>query len=191
MNKTKDEPTKATIIRAMAGEEAALIELYEWYKPRIYRFLYYRLGNKHAAEDLTTELFLRMLQKLSSFRFQGIPFQAWLFQIARNLVVDDFRRQSVRLHEPIDETLQANEALPEEIAQRSMLRGELQDALMELTADQKDVIALRFIAGQSIAEVAQTLDKSESAVKSLQARGLKTLEQRLAGKEVIHELSGR
>jgi RNA polymerase sigma-70 factor (ECF subfamily) len=71
-----------------------------------------------------------------------------------------------------------------------MLRAELQDALMELTADQKDVIALRFIADQSIAEVAQALDKSESAVKSLQARGLKALEQRLAGREVIHELSG-
>jgi RNA polymerase sigma-70 factor (ECF subfamily) len=191
MKSANDEPTRATIARARAGEEAALIELYEWYKPRILRFLYYRLGDKHAAEDLTTEVFLRMLQNLPSFQFQGTPFQAWLFQIARNLVVDDFRKQRVRNHEPIDEMLVASEALPEEIAQGRMLKAKLRDALLELTADQLDVITLRFIAGQSIADVAQALDKSESAVKSLQARGLKTLEELLAGQEVTHEPSRR
>lgn len=191
MNNKNDEPSKAIIARARAGEEAALIELYEWYKPRVYRFLYYRLRDKHSAEDLTTEVFLRMLQSLPSFQFQGTPFQAWLFQIARNLVVDDFRRQSVRNHDPLDEVLEANEELPEEIAQGRMMKAELQDALLELTAGQLDVIALRFIAGQSIADVAQALDKSESAVKSLQARGLKALEQRLAGEEVTNELSRR
>lgn len=191
MNNKNDEPSKAIIARARAGEEAALIELYEWYKPRVYRFLYYRLRDKHSAEDLTTEVFLRMLQSLPSFQFQGTPFQAWLFQIARNLVVDDFRRQSVRNHDPLDEVLEANEELPEDIAQGRMMKAELQDALLELTAGQLDVIALRFIAGQSIADVAQALDKSESAVKSLQARGLKALEQRLAGEEVTNELSRR
>jgi RNA polymerase sigma-70 factor (ECF subfamily) len=189
--KGHDEPTKATVARARAGEEAALIELYEWYKPRIHRFLYYRLGDRHAAEDLTTEVFLRMLQHLPGFQFQGIPFQAWLFQIARNLVVDDFRKQSIRNHEPIDEALEANEALPEEIAQGRMMKAEIRDALLELTASQLDVITLRFIANQSIADVAQALDKSESAVKSLQARGLKALEQRLAGQEVTNEPSRR
>jgi RNA polymerase sigma-70 factor (ECF subfamily) len=191
MTKENDEPTKAIIARARAGEEAALIELYEWYKPRVYRFLYYRLRDKHAAEDLTTEVFLRMLQNLPSFQFQGTPFQAWLFQIARNLVVDDFRKQSIRNHDPLDEALEANEAPPEEITQGRMLKAGLQDALLELTAGQLDVITLRFIAGQSIADVAQALDKSESAVKSLQARGLKTLEQRLVGQEVTNELSRR
>jgi RNA polymerase sigma-70 factor (ECF subfamily) len=191
MTKKNDEPTKAIIARARAGDEAALIELYQWYKPRIHRFLYYRLRDKHAAEDLTTEVFLRMLQNLPSFQFQGIPFQAWLFQIARNLVVDDFRRQSVRNHEPIDEALEANEALPEEIAQRRMLKAELREALLGLTTSQLDVITLRFIAGHSIADVAQALDKSESAVKSLQARGLKTLEQLLTGQEVTNEPTRR
>jgi RNA polymerase sigma-70 factor (ECF subfamily) len=189
MIKTNTEPTRVTIARARAGEEAALIELYEWYKPRIQRFLYYRTRDRHAAEDLTTEVFLRMLQNLPSFQFQGTPFQAWLFQIARNLVVDDFRKQSVRNHEPIDEALAANQEPPEEIAQGRILRTELQNALLELTDGQLDVITLRFIAGQSIADVAQALEKSESAVKSLQARGLKALEQRLAAREVTNEPS--
>jgi RNA polymerase sigma-70 factor (ECF subfamily) len=186
MIRTNDEPTRATIARAKAGEEAALIELYEWYKPRIQRFLYYRIRDRHAAEDLTTEVFLRMLQNLSSFHFQGSPFQSWLFRIARNLVVDDFRKQSVRNHEPIDEALAAKEDPPDQIAQGRILRAELQNALLELTPDQLDVITLRFIAGQSIADVAQALEKSESAVKSLQARGLRTLEQRLATREMTN-----
>lgn len=189
MTMTNGEPTRATIARAQAGEESALVELYEWYKPRIQRFLYYRLGDKHAAEDLTTEVFLRMLQNLPDFKFQGIPFQGWLFQIARNLVVDDFRRQSVRNHEPLDETLEANEKPLEEVALGRIVWTELQAALQELPAAQLDVITLRFIAGQSIAAVAQALDRSESAVKSLQARGLRTLAQRLATQEVTNEPS--
>lgn len=189
MTMTNGEPTQATIARAKAGEEAALVKLYEWYKPRIQRFLYYRIGDRHAAEDLTTEVFLRMLQKLPDFQFQGIAFQAWLFQIARNLVVDDFRRQSIRNHEPLDETLAANEKLPEEVALGRIVSTELQASLQELPAAQLDVIVLRFIAGQSIAAVAQALDKSESAIKSLQARGLRALAQRLATQEVTNEPS--
>jgi RNA polymerase sigma-70 factor, ECF subfamily len=187
MTKTTDELTKATIARARTGEEAALIKLYECYKPRIQRFLYYRIRDMQVAEDLTTEVFLRVLQKLPTFRFQGSPFQAWLFQIARNLVVDEIRKQSLRDHEPFDDALVADDAPPDEIAHKRMVSVELQEALEELTESQYDVIALRFMAGLSIAEVAEALDKSESAVKSLQVRGLRTLEQRLLNQEVTHE----
>ncbi len=189
MTRPTNEPTKATVARARAGEEAALIALYEWYKPRIHRFLYYRLGDRQAAEDLTTEVFLRMIQGLPGYQFRGSPFQAWLFQIARNLVVDDARKQSLRDHEPLDETFAASEAAPEEIAQGRMVSAELRSALLDLTAGQLDVIVLRFVAGLPIADVAQVLDKSESAIKSLQARGLKALAQRLADEEVSHEPS--
>jgi RNA polymerase sigma-70 factor (ECF subfamily) len=189
MKRKSDQPTNGTIARAKAGEEAALITIYEWYKPRIQRFMHYRLGNRHAAEDLTTEVFLRMLQHLPGFRLQDSSFQAWLFQIARNLVVDDFRKQSVRDHEPINETLEGDEEQPEEIAQYRMQSAELQEALLELTDGQLDVIGLRFIADLSIGEVAQTLEKSESAVKSLQARGLRSLQQRLTAEEVSYGTS--
>lgn len=189
MKKTADVPTKGTIARAKAGEEAALIDIYEWYRPRILRFMHYRIRNRDAAENLTTEVFLRMLKHLPDFRFQNSSFQAWLFQIARNLVVDDFRRQSIRDHEPIDEAMETDEAPPEEIAHGRMQCDELRKALLELTEGQLDVIALRFIVGLSIADVARTLEKSESAVKSLQARGLKSLRQRLTVQEVIYETS--
>jgi RNA polymerase sigma-70 factor (ECF subfamily) len=189
MNWKSEGPTKGTVARAKAGEEAALIDLYEWYRPRIFRFMHYRIGHKDKAENLTTEVFLRMLQHLPDFRFQNSSFQAWLFQIARNLVVDNFRRQSIRDHEPIDESLESDEAPLDEIADDRMMCDVLREALMELTESQLDVIALRFIVGLPIADVARTLEKSESAVKSLQARGLKSLRQRLAVKEVIYETS--
>ena len=188
MNRKSEGPTNGTIARAKAGEEAALIDIYEWYRPRIFRFMHYRIRSREKAENLTTEVFLRMLQHLPDFRFQDGSFQAWLFQIARNLVVDDFRRQSVRDHEPIDESMESDEAPPDEIADGQMLCEELIEALMELTESQLDVIALRFIVGLPIADVARTLEKSESAVKSLQARGLKSLRRRLAVQEVIYEI---
>ena len=189
MNGKSEGPTNGTIARAKAGEEAALIDIYEWYRPRILRFMRYRIRNRETAENLTTDVFLRMLQHLQDFRFQNSTFQAWLFQIARNLVVDDFRRQSVRNHEPIDESLKSDEAPLDEIADDRMMCDELRGALLELTESQLDVIALRFIVGLPVADVARTLEKSESAVKSLQARGLKSLRQRLAVEEVIYETS--
>jgi RNA polymerase sigma-70 factor (ECF subfamily) len=189
MNWKSEGPNNGTIARAKAGEEAALIDLYEWYQPRIFRFMHYRIGIKDRAENLTTEVFLRMLQHLPDFRFQNSSFQAWLFQIARNLVVDDFRRQSVRDHEPIDESLESDEAPPDEIADGRMRCDQLREALLELTEAQLDVIVLRFIVGLSIADVARSLEKSESAVKSLQARGLKSLRQCLTVREVIYETS--
>lgn len=189
MNWKSEGPTNGTIARAKAGEEAALIDLYEWYRPRIFRFMHYRIGSKEKAENLTTEVFLRMLQHLPDFRFQNSSFQGWLFQIARNLVVDDFRRQSVRDHEPIDESMKSDEAPLDEIADDRMMCDELREALLGLTESQLDVIALRFIVGLPIADVARTLEKSESAVKSLQSRGLKSLRQRLTVQEIIYEPS--
>jgi RNA polymerase sigma-70 factor (ECF subfamily) len=189
MKRTTDVPTNGTIARAKAGEEAALIEIYECYKPRILRFMHYRIRNREAAENLTTEVFLRMLQHLPGFRFQNSSFEAWLFQIARNLIVDDFRRQSIRDHEPIDEFLETDELPPDEIAAGRMRCDELREALLKLTEAQLDVVALRFIVGLSVKDVARTLEKSESAVKSLQARGLKSLRQRLTVQEVIYETS--
>lgn len=182
-----EDITKSTIARAKAGDEAALGALYEAYKSKIQRFLYYRVGDRQAAEDLTTEVFLRMLEHLEGYRMQGTPFQAWLFQIARNLAVDYFRKQNVRNHLSLEPTMPANGDSPDTVAARSLTNDRLRRALQQLTEGQSDVIVLRFIAGMSIAEVAETLEKSESAVKSLQARGLDALHNRLSQWKVAHE----
>jgi RNA polymerase sigma-70 factor (ECF subfamily) len=175
-----EDINKSTIARAKAGDEVALAAIYEAYKSKIQRFLYYRVGDRQAAEDLTTDVFLRMLEHLEGYRMQGTPFQAWLFQIARNLAVDYFRKQGVRNHLALQPTMPANGDSPDTVVARSLTNDQLRRALQQLTDGQSDVIVLRFIAGMSIAEVAETLEKSESAVKSLQARGLDALHNRLS-----------
>jgi RNA polymerase sigma-70 factor, ECF subfamily len=187
MHRTQEEPNKGMVARAMAGDELALIAIYQWYKPKVQRFLHYRIGNQQAAEDLTTEVFLRVLRHLPDYRFRNSSFRAWLFQIARNLAVDYFRKQSVRNHEPLDEALVASGLTPETEAAKSMLSSELKSALSQLTEAQFDVIVMRFISDLPIAEVAEGLGKSESAVKSLQARGLKALYELMSEREVSLE----
>lgn len=179
--------SNSTIARARAGDDTALTAIYEAYQPKIQRFLYYRVGDRHAAEDLTTEVFLRVIENLPDYRIQDAPLQAWIFQIARNLAIDHFRRQSVRDHLALDASFPANGDGPDTIAARSLVGDQLRGALDQLTEGQADVIVLRFISALSIAETAQTLNKSESAVKALQARGLEALHRVLSNRMVSYE----
>ena len=179
-----------TVTRAKAGDRAAIAALYECYQRKIHRFFYYRLGDRHAAEDLTTEVFVRAIEALPRYRQQNTPLQAWLFRIARNLAVDYLRQQQFRNHLALDEKLAANGRSPDSAAALSLTRDQLQQALGNLTEGQCDVVVLRFVADMPIAEVAQTLNKSESAVKALQARGLETLHKILSQRKVHYDTTG-
>lgn len=177
------------IRRAQEGDEQALTTLYHAWRQPVYNYFYYRVGDLYAAEDLTTDCFMRVIDYLDGYQPGGAPFQAWLFQIARNLAVDYFRRQSVRQHDPLDETIRSNGERPEHYAARTLTAEAVQRALARLTDGQRDVIVLRFLADLPVAEVAHILEKSESAVKSLQSRGLSTLQQLLAYREEAHHES--
>lgn len=174
------------IKRAQAGDKVALTELYEHYKPEVYRYLYYRLGNPGLAEDLTSEVFMRVIENLPRYRQRQVPFQAWLFRITRNLVIDYFRKMNVRDHVDLNQNIASDHEGPEMATERSLTEEQLQQALQRLTADQFDVIVLRFIADMPIKQVAAALDKSESAVKTLQARGLGALQRILSQRKVFH-----
>ena len=182
-----EEVGNSTVAKAMAGNDAALTAIYEVYQPKIHRFLYYRVGDALAAEDLTTEVFLRVIENLPRYQIREVPLQAWIFQIARNLAVDYFRKQRVRNHQQLDANVPSSIDGPDIVAARSMVSDQLRAALEQLTDGQSDVIILRFISGFSIAETAQTLSKSESAVKALQARGLETLHSVLSDHTVSYE----
>lgn len=185
-----EQINKSIIASAKSGDEAALTAIYDAYKQKVQRYLYYRIGHAQTAEDLTTEVFLRVIENLADYRFQDVPFQAWVFQIARNLAVDHFRRQRVRNHLPLDHTLPANGDGPDAIAARSVTAEQLSGALQNLTDGQRDVIVMRFISEMPIADVAQALDKSESAVKGLQSRGLDALSRILSKRKVTHDTVG-
>jgi RNA polymerase sigma-70 factor (ECF subfamily) len=174
------------ILRAQKGDEAVISELYEHYHLPVFRYLYYRVGDRETAEDLTSEVFLRMLRFLGGFHPPSATFQSWLFQIARNLANDHFRSTQAHQQVQLEENMTENNDLPDGIAERSLTSESLRQALTVLSEDQRDVIVLRFVAGMPIAEVAQAMNKSEDSIKGLQRRGLASLRGILTDWEVSY-----
>lgn len=175
------------ITRAQQGDTDAIGALYECHRVGIFRYLFYRTGDTQIADDLTSEVFLRMIRSLSGYRLQNVAFQAWLFQIAHNLLNDHYRKMSVRnqvqLEENIMENPQTERSRPVEHSLNSVT---LRKALDLLSGEQRDVIVMRFITGMPISEVAQALNKSEDAVKGLQRRALANLRELLTEWEVTY-----
>jgi RNA polymerase sigma-70 factor (ECF subfamily) len=177
-----------TIRGAQAGQPEQVTTLYEHYHASIFRYLYYRVGDRQTAEDLTSEVFLRMIRNLAGYRLQGssAPFQAWLFQIAHNLVTDHYRRSSIHPQVALAENLAAADTELDAGVERHMNHEHLRLALSELSDDQRDVVVLRFVVGLPIGDVARSLNKSEDAVKGLQRRGLSALKESLSRLEASY-----
>ena len=129
---------------------------------------------------------MRVVEKLPGYRFQAIPFQAWLFQIARNLAIDHYRKTNAHPMVELDANLITNHESPEQATERSMIARQLKQALDRLTTEQCDVIVLRFLVGMPVQQVAEALNKSEGSVKALQARGLEALHRMLSWR-VYHD----
>ncbi|MFF7182926.1 ECF subfamily RNA polymerase sigma factor, BldN family [Streptomyces sp. NPDC008121] len=163
--------------RAQAGEAEAFGRLYDQYSDTVYRYIYYRVGGKATAEDLTSETFLRALRRISTFTWQGRDFGAWLVTIARNLVADHFKSSRFRLEVTTGEMLDANEVerSPEDSVLESLSNAALLDAVRRLNPQQQECVTLRFLQGLSVAETARVMGKNEGAIKTLQYRAVRTL----------------
>jgi len=168
---------------AQNGSPEAAGSLYHYHHPAIFRYLFYRTGDRQAAEDLTGEVFLKMMQALPGFNGGNGAFRAWLFQIARNLSIDHLRRALAHPHQEFPEEMSAPGLDPERSTEASLTENALRTALTGLGDDQKDVILLRFIEGLPLAETARALHKSEDAVKGLQRRALIALREALSQSE--------
>jgi RNA polymerase sigma-70 factor (ECF subfamily) len=176
--------TPDLVARAQQGNPEAMGILYEQHHQSIFRYLVYRLNDSHAAEDLTSEVFLKMVQFMASYRATNATFRAWLFQVARNLSIDYFRRNHAHPVRTIDEEMEApRQEHPEDRAEQAFTSQMLQKALAQLGDDQRDVILLRFVEGMPLSEVASTLHRSEDAVKGLQRRALLGLRDLLDHRE--------
>jgi RNA polymerase sigma-70 factor (ECF subfamily) len=164
--------------RAQRGDRSALEELYLLHFDRIYSYLHLSVGNRHDAEDLTTQTFLRMLEAIGRFRWRSAPFSAWLFRIAHNLAMDHFRAgRRVQAEEDVPEPLGAEESSAEEQALDSLGQAGMLELIQRLSADQRQVLTLKFLFGFANADVAGILGKTEGAVKSLQHRALASLQK--------------
>lgn len=163
--------------RAQAGEAEAFGKLYDQYSDTVYRYIYYRVGGKATAEDLTSETFLRALRRISTFTWQGRDFGAWLVTIARNLVADHFKSSRFRLEVTTGEMLDANEVerSPEDSVLESLSNAALLEAVRKLNPQQQECVTLRFLQGLSVAETARVMGKNEGAIKTLQYRAVRTL----------------
>jgi RNA polymerase sigma-70 factor (ECF subfamily) len=176
----RDVRESRLIKKAKTYDTEALSELYRRHADAIFRYVYYRVGDRVAAEDLVSDVFVRMLEGLPSYQDTGRPFEAWLYRIAHARVVDHYRKERSRRGAPVDEGLVASEEQDPHrlVAHRDDARR-IWEALVDLTDDQQQVISLRFIAGYSTAEVAELLGKTEGAVKALQHRALASLRRLL------------
>jgi RNA polymerase sigma-70 factor (ECF subfamily) len=172
---------RALVERAQGGDRNALEELYLIHFDRIYSYLHMSVGNRHDAEDLTTQTFLKMLESIGKFKFQSAPFSAWLFRIAHNLAMDHFR--AARRWQPEEEVPEpVGDAEPSAEAQalQSIGRQSMLQLIEDLSPEQQQVLTLKFVFNFPNAEVATILGKTEGAIKSLQHRALVSLQKQIS-----------
>ena len=182
---TRTQPTsqemRALVARAQDGDREALEELYLLHFDRIYSYLHLSVGNRHDAEDLTTQTFLKMLESIGKFRWRAAPFSAWLFRIAHNLAMDHFRAsRRWQPEEEVPEPDPGEGSAAEEEAFESIGRQSMLELIQKLSHEQQQVLTLKFVFNFSNAEAATILDKTEGAIKSLQHRALASLHRQIA-----------
>ena len=169
----------ALVERAKCGDQEALVEIYQRFQPPVFSYVYYRVADQALAEDLTSEVFTRMITKLPAFQLQERPLLAWLFTIARNLIIDHCRTNhqapfSLEESRIVDQ----NNDTPS-LAEARLAQECLGKAMTELTEEQRLVVLLKFVEDRSNAEVGEILGKTEGSVKSLQHRALAALHRAL------------
>lgn len=169
------------LARASQGDRDAFGQLYERYAERIFNYVYYRTGNQHDAEDLTARVFQRAMNHIRNYTDRGVPFSAWLYRIAHNLVANWHRDRSRKQEIPIDDLpiLPTKGDHPE----KNLVQSQEQDALLKmirkLPPERQNLLILKFVENMSNAEIGKIMGRSEGAVKSLYHRTLLALRDQL------------
>ena len=178
---------RAIVDAAIGGDEAALAELYNLYFPRVYRYILARMGNPFDAEDLTEEVFLRVLDAIGRFQWREAPFSAWLFRIAHNAVISQRRKEGARgRSSPLSEALPVDSQGPEEMVANRLALNEVMKAADTLPEAQRRVIGYRFAAGLTVAETARAMGKGEGNVKVIQHKAIAKLREMLTQRPKVH-----
>ncbi len=167
--------------KAKDGEASAFGSLYDHYLPKIYRFVLLKVSLREEAEDLTHQVFLKAWQNISTYNFQGYPFGTWLYQIARNTVIDHYR--SSNPHTSLEATafdIAAEGKSLQEVAEGSLQWDVILKGIRQLKETEQDVLIMRFVEDMTPREVAAAIGKSESAVKLIQHRAIKRLKELLS-----------
>ncbi len=171
----------AALVQLAKEDPEAFGELYERYVDKIYNYIYYRVSDQAEAEDLTARTFFRALRKIDSYEERGLPFSAWLYRIAHNLVANwhrsNARKKSVQLDELI--TAASSAANPSAIVEREEIHATLLEVIRELPEDRQQLLVLKFVERLPNAQIGRIMGRSESSIKSLYHRTLKSLRAEL------------
>lgn len=181
----ENEQLTALARRAKQNDKEAFGQIYDLCVDSVYRFVFYRVGRKQDAEDITEDVFMKAFQAINGYQERdSIPFSAWLFRIAQNKVTDHYRRQARRPVTVLDDkNINGLDVSNEpDIAIAATVRQDVWEALEKLTEEQHNVLILRFFIGLKVSEIAGFFGRSETSVKALQHRALKSL-KRLMEKE--------
>ncbi len=178
----RDEIDDITLIEAAGnGDNDAFGLLYERYVRKIYNYIYYRTGNVNEAEDLTAKVFHRAFKHIETYNQRGVPFSAWLYRIAHNLVAnwyrDRSRKKEVALDDQIPGTFHFD--FPESVLEKTQESEKMLSAIRNLTPERQQLIILKFVEGLSNVEIGQIMRKSEGAIKSLYHRTLESLRKEI------------
>lgn len=182
----------STIARAREGNPQAIRELYDAYADPVRRYCYARLGDVEAAQDCVQEVFVCIWKGVKTFEYRGdLSFTAWLYTIANNVLVSSIRKRKRTQQVPLTPELNLTDPKSHDTARTICDRLALRQAISQLTAEQQQVITLKFFVGLSNLEIAAAVDRTEGAVKALQHRAINRLQQMLANEQVgmLSELS--
>ena len=181
-----DNKEKHLLQSAQRGDKKAIAELYDLHYRAVYNYIFYRVSDQQTAEDLSAEVFMRMLRKLPVYIDRGRPFLAWLYTIARNIVIDHHRVGEKQEIVPIKEDILEDQIRkPDQQVQDNQTADCFKKALELLPESQRQLLIFRFINEFSTPKIIQLLNKSDRAVRSLQHRALRSLEKVLAEENCI------
>ena len=164
------------VARAQQGDQDAYATLYNTYSKKIHSYLRYHLNNRaDVAEDLAADVFLKAMEKINSYQFNGVPFSAWLYRIAHNHLIDYLRAQPKKQGVSLDECIGVDDPSAEKSLDATLTHQQLSGAFDGLTGEQRQVIVYRFLQDRSIADTARLMEKNEDAIKQLQVRALRNM----------------
>ncbi|OGO21036.1 MAG: hypothetical protein A2Z14_12775 [Chloroflexi bacterium RBG_16_48_8] len=187
VNRQDDPKDRALIELAIEGDSEAFETLYLRHLEKIYRYIYFRVGDEAQAEDMAEEVFVKTWEALPNFKLGQNPFTSWLYRIAHNLLVDQYRRRNpVSISEEELARHSDSSELPERIVGRKQEWEMLAKAVRQLDSLDQQVILLRFVEGLSHREIAAIIGKSQTASRVIQHRALKTLRALLSRRGIVN-----
>jgi RNA polymerase sigma-70 factor (ECF subfamily) len=174
------------LVERAANDQEAFGELYERYMSKIYNYIYYRTNNAHDAEDLTAKVFFRAMAHIQTYEDKGVPFQAWLYRIAHNLVANFHRDQGRRKIIPLDDYLahSLKSDAPDRQTEANEEQQQLMSAISRLPEERQQLLILKFVHDKSNAEIGEIMNRTEGAIKSLYHRTLLALRDELQRQEL-------